>query len=283
MSNESGKLYVVATPIGNLGDISLRAIETLKHVDLIAAEDTRHIQALLNHYAIDTRTVSLHQHNEQKMTPELIVKMQKGQSIALVSDAGTPLINDPGLPLVRAAWEAGVNVVPLPGPCAMIAALSVSGLALNRFVFEGFLPRTQSARRRFIEERKMSQMTWVCYESSHRIAETVKDLAEILPEHRQIVMARELTKIYETVAKGTASKILAQINQDNNMTRGEFVLIIDAEKEIEKNERIDAEQLRVLSLLMQHCSLKTAVSLTVEIVGGRKKDIYRTALKLAKT
>lgn len=282
MSIEFGKLYVVATPIGNLNDISFRAIEILKQVDLIAAEDTRHIQALLNHYAIHNHCIALHQHNEQKITPDLISKLQTGQSIALVSDAGTPLINDPGLPLVRAVWEQGLKVVPVPGPCALVTALSASGLSLNQFVFEGFLPRTRGARKSFIEQRTNLPMTWVCYESCHRIADTVADLAETLPEHRQIVIARELTKLYETIVKGTAGEMLACIEQDDNMKKGEFVLIVDAEKTEPKSQTVSSEQLRVLTLLMQQCSLKTAVNLTVEITGGRKKDIYQAALQLPK-
>ncbi len=282
MSIEQGKLYVVATPIGNLDDLSFRAVTVLKQVDLIAAEDTRHIQALLKHFAIRSSLVSFHQHNEEKITLSLIEKIRSGCSVALVSDAGTPLISDPGLPLVRAARCAGLTVVPIPGACAAITALSVSGLPVNRFIFEGFLPRTPVARRTFLEQRKYSPVTWVVYESCHRISDTVKDMAGILPEGRQVVIARELTKLYETIVSGTARQLLAAIEAEQNMRKGEFVLIVDAHKE-KKQHVVTDEQQKVLALLLSHCSVKTAVTLTQEIAGGRKKALYQMALSLSQT
>ncbi|MDD1613235.1 MAG: 16S rRNA (cytidine(1402)-2'-O)-methyltransferase, partial [Methylococcaceae bacterium] len=199
MLTECGKLYVVATPIGNLADMSFRAVEVLKQVDLIAAEDTRHVKMLLQHYGITNKLISLHQHNENKASSVLLEKLRAGQSIALVSDAGTPLLSDPGMPLVKMVKDAGLDVVPIPGACALIAALSAAGLPVTQFSFEGFLPRTSSARKAFFSERVLSPKTWVFYESSHRILASLQDMAEILPLDRQIVIARELTKLHETI------------------------------------------------------------------------------------
>jgi 16S rRNA (cytidine1402-2'-O)-methyltransferase len=277
-----GKLYVVATPIGNLADFSYRAVEILRHVDLIAAEDTRHIQMLLQHYGIVNKLISLHQHNEEKAAPELVEKLKQGLSIALVSDAGTPLLSDPGMPLVKLAKNSGIIVHPIPGACAVIAALSASGLPVTRFCFEGFLPRTSSARKSFFNERLNLESTWVFYESCHRILATFEDMAEILPLDRQIVVAREITKLHETIVKDSLENLLALITKDSNMRRGEFVVIVDGATIDKKPPLISAEQTRLLKILLQECSLKTAVSLAVEISGGQKKIVYQAALALAK-
>lgn len=282
MSSKYGKLYVVATPIGNLGDLSIRAIEVLKQVDLIAAEDTRHVRMLLQHYGISNRVESLHQHNELKASIALKDKMLDGLSVALVSDAGTPLLSDPGMPLVKMAKDAGLDVSPVPGACALIAALSVSGLPVSRFCYEGFLPRTSSARKAFFKQKLNCEYTWVCYESSHRILSSLRDMAEILPDHRQIVIARELTKLYETVIKGRLDDILLNIEQDENMRKGEFVVIVEGVENVRSDQKVTPEQEKILSILMSQCSVKTAVDMAVEITGSRKKLLYQAALKMTK-
>ncbi|MDD1618350.1 MAG: 16S rRNA (cytidine(1402)-2'-O)-methyltransferase [Methylococcaceae bacterium] len=282
MLTEFGKLYVVATPIGNLADISYRAVEVLKQVDLIAAEDTRHVKMLLQHYGITNKLVSLHQHNEDKASPVLLEKLRAGQSIALVSDAGTPLLSDPGMPLVKMVKDAGLDVVPIPGACALIVALSAAGLPVSQFSFEGFLPRTSSARKVFFNEKVMSPKTWVFYESCHRILASLQDMAEILPLDRQIVIARELTKLHETIVKTSLGKALELVGQNDNMRKGEFVVIVDGAA-ADKNEHIiTAEQEKLLQVLLQECSIKTAVAMAVEITGVRKKLLYQAALAMDK-
>lgn len=278
MANEFGRLYVVATPIGNLGDISFRAVEVLKQVDLIAAEDTRHVKLLLQHYGINKKLVSLHQHNEDKASLMLLTALQSGQSIALVSDAGTPLISDPGLPLLRRVVEAGITVSPIPGPCALIAALSASGLPVTRFTFEGFAPRTSSERQAFFNEKLSSTATWAFYESSHRIVASLRDLATVLPLERRVVIARELTKLHETIVNDTLANVLARVEHDDNMQKGEFVVIVDgAEKE--KAQAVTPEQQKLLSVLLRELSIKTAVDMAVEITGARRKLLYQAALE----
>jgi len=282
MLTEFGKLYVVATPIGNLADISFRAVEVLKQVDLIAAEDTRHVKMLLQHYGITNKLVSLHQHNEDKASSVLLEKLREGQSIALVSDAGTPLLSDPGMPLVKMVKDAGLDVVPIPGACALIAALSAAGLPLTQFSFEGFLPRTSSARKVFFNEKVMSSKTWVFYESCHRILASLQDMAEILPLDRQIVIARELTKLHETIVKTSLGKALELVGQNGNMRKGEFVVIVDGAA-ADKNEHIiTPEQEKLLQVLLRECSIKTAVAMAVEITGVRKKLLYQVALAMDK-
>ncbi|WP_305909276.1 16S rRNA (cytidine(1402)-2'-O)-methyltransferase [Methylomarinum sp. Ch1-1] len=276
-----GKLYVVATPIGNLADFSHRAVEILQQVDMIAAEDTRHVRMLLQHYGISKRLISLHQHNEDKVAPKLVEKMQQGLTIALVSDAGTPLLSDPGLPLVRLAREQGIDVSPVPGACALIAALSVSGLPVSRFTFEGFLPRTTGARKAFFRERLLEPATWVFYESSHRIQAALEDMLEIFPADRQIVLARELTKLHETIVKDQLAVVFERVKNDGNMRKGEFVVVVEGAKVDKHKQEISEEERRILALLLQHCSIKTAVTLAVEMTGQRKKLLYQAALTLA--
>lgn len=283
MLENYGKLYVVATPIGNLADFSQRAIEVLQQVDLIAAEDTRHVTMLLQHYGIVNKLISLHQHNEEKAAPELVEKLKLGMSIALVSDAGTPLLSDPGMPLVKLAKDSGITVHPIPGACALIAALSASGLPVTRFCFEGFLPRTSSARKSFFAERLNLESTWIFYESCHRILATFEDMAEILPLDRQIVVAREITKLHETIVKDSLENLLTLIRADSNMRRGEFVVIVDGATLDKTPQLVSEEQTRLLQILLKECSLKTAVALAVEISGGQKKLLYQAALDLMKT
>lgn len=281
MSDNNGKLYVVATPIGNLADISFRALETLKHVDCIAAEDTRHVRLLLQHYGINNRLLSLHQHNEAHASEGLILQMQQGQSIALVSDAGTPLLSDPGLPLVKMAQTAGISVIPIPGACALIAALSAAGLPLHRFEFEGFLARTSSARQAFFQQKLTCTSTWAFYEASHRILETLADMAQVLPADRNIVIARELTKLHETIVRTALAQALERVSNDANMRKGEFVVIVDGAPAEDQNKDISNEEQRILMILLREHPLKTAVNLAVEITGGRKKTLYQAALKLS--
>jgi 16S rRNA (cytidine1402-2'-O)-methyltransferase len=280
MSNNPGKLYVVATPIGNLADFSPRGVEVLRAVDLIAAEDTRHVQMLLQHYGIVNKLLALHQHNEEKAAPQLLQKLQAGTHIALVSDAGTPLLSDPGLPLVSMARDAGIEVSPVPGACALIAALSVCGLPVRRFLFEGFLPRTSAARRAFFENKRYCEITWAFYEASHRILETLEDMCAVLPHDRQIVIARELTKIHETIVKSPLAEALRLVATDPNMRKGEFVVIVDAAV-IEKNAAaVTPQEEKLLEMLLKECSVKTAAALVAEITGGRKKIIYQAAVAM---
>ena len=284
VSNVSGcgKLYVVATPIGNLADMTFRAVEVLKKVDLVAAEDTRHVKMLLQHYGITNKLVSLHQHNEDKAALVLLEKLREGQSIALVSDAGTPLLSDPGMPLVKMVKEAGLDVVPIPGACALITALSAAGLPVTQFSFEGFLPRTSSARKAFFSERLQAKKTWIFYESCHRILATLQDMAEILPLDRQIVLARELTKLHETIVKTSLGDALLLVTQNDNMRKGEFVVIVDGAIEDKKEQIVTPEQEKILTILLRECSIKTAVALAVEITGVRKKLLYQAALQFEK-
>jgi len=277
-----GKLYVVATPIGNLADMTFRAVEVLKTVDLIAAEDTRHVKMLLQHYGITNKLVSLHQYNEDKASSVLLEKLRAGQSIALVSDAGTPLLSDPGMPLVKMVKDAGLDVVPIPGACALIAALSAAGLPVTQFSFEGFLPRTSSARKTFFSERVMAPKTWIFYESCHRILASLQDMAEVLPLDRQIVIARELTKLHETIVKTSLRSALELVEQNNNMRKGEFVVIVDGAVADKNEQIITPEQKKILQVLLQECSIKTAVAMAVEITGARKKLLYQVALIIIK-
>lgn len=279
----SGKLYVVATPIGNLADFSFRAVEILKQVDLIAAEDTRHVKMLLQHYGIHKPLTSLHQHNEDIVSSGLVEKMQAGQSIALVSDAGTPLLSDPGLPLVKLAKQAEIEISPIPGACALIAALSVSGLPITRFTFEGFPPRTASARKNFFESKLPETTTWAFYESSHRIQATLEDMSEIFPPDHEIVIAREVTKLHETIVRGSLRDALARVQDDENMRKGEFVIVVAGHKAENNQQELSNEHLRVLRSLLNECSIKTAVTLATEITGQRKKLLYQTALQIKET
>lgn len=276
----SGKLYVVATPIGNLADFSFRAVEVLKQVDLIAAEDTRHVRMLLQHYGINKPLISLHQHNEDKASQGLVDKMAADQSIALVSDAGTPLLSDPGLPLVKLAQQAGLEVTPIPGACALIAALSVSGLPITRFSFEGFLPRTSSARKTFFQDKLSDASTWAFYESSHRIQAALEDMAGIFPIEHEIVIAREITKLHETILRANIAEALHQVQSNENMRKGEFVVIVAGRKIDKEHQELSEEHLNILRLLLTECSIKTAVALATEITGQRKKSLYQAALQM---
>jgi len=281
MSNDKGILYIVATPIGNLSDISLRALEVLKMVDVIAAEDTRNSKVLLNHHSIKTPMTAYHEHNEDSKRQFLLEKLTAGESIALISDAGTPLINDPGYSLVEGVKQAGFDVVPIPGACALIAALSASGLATDRFNFEGFLPRTSGARKAIFETYKSRQGTLVFYESSHRIVKCMDDVLVTYDPAHKMSIARELTKTYETIATGTVEGVHRLLNSDSNMQRGEFVVLIEGfNKKQHKEDGLSDEDIETLKTLMTECSLKTAVKLAVKLTGQAKKMLYKKALEL---
>ncbi len=279
-NNNYGQLYVVATPIGNLADFSYRALEILQQVDLIVAEDTRHTKKLLQHYAISNQLISLHQHNEDQQAPKLILKLQQGLNIALVSDAGTPLLSDPGMPLVTLAQQAEIKVSPIPGACALIAALSVAGLPMNRFSFMGFLARTSHARTEFFQQQLLQEATWGFYESCHRIVACLQDMAKVFPLEHEIVVARELTKLHETVVRNSLKQVLSQVISDPNMQKGEFVVLVAGMKIITNSQQLTAAQLHILQVLLKECSVKTAVALAVEITGAKKKLLYQTALEL---
>jgi 16S rRNA (cytidine1402-2'-O)-methyltransferase len=276
--NTLGILYVVATPIGNLQDMSFRAVEVLKSVTCIVAEDTRHSQPLLQHYAINTTAMALHEHNERERTEKLLQRLQQGESIALISDAGTPLISDPGYYLVREARLAGIRVVPLPGPCAAIAALSVAGLPTDRFVFEGFLPAKSGGRLQRLETLRNEARTMVFYEAPHRIEDLLQDMKKVLGDDRQIVIARELTKLFETVKSGTVAELSAWVAADANQRRGEIVVIVDGAKGLSSEAQED--YYRILVILLETLPLKQAVELTMKITGQKKNAVYEAALKI---
>jgi len=279
--NAKGILYLVATPIGNLADFSFRAVAVLQAVDFIACEDTRHSRPLLARYGIDKPLAALHEHNEDAASARLLERVERGESMALVSDAGTPLINDPGFPLVRLAVERGVRVVPVPGACAVVAALAASGLAADRFAFEGFPPRTSSARRALLQSLLDDPRTLVFYESSHRVAEFVIDIARVFPGERRIVIARELTKLHETIARCAVADAPALIEGDPYMEKGEFVVLLQGAATNRGGEELTAEQTRVLKLLLEECSVKSAAALAAKITGCRKDLAYQAALRLA--
>jgi 16S rRNA (cytidine1402-2'-O)-methyltransferase len=272
-----GTLYIVPTPIGNLGDITQRALDVLQAVDLIAAEDTRHTGLLLQHFAINARLFALHDHNEQQKAEILRSRLQEGQSIALVSDAGTPLINDPGYHLVRACREAGIKVVPLPGPCAAITALSAAGLPSDRFCYEGFLPAKSKGRRDALQALENEPRTLIFYESTHRLLESLEDIRSVLGDTRYVVLARELTKTWETIHGAPVAELLAWVKEDENRRKGEMVLIVEGHKAQE--EALPADALRTLALLQAELPLKKAAQLTAEIHGVKKNALYKYALE----
>lgn len=274
---KSATLYVVATPIGNLADISQRARDVLQAVDLICAEDTRHTRQLLNHLNIQNDLRSLHEHNERERTTEIVELLKSGQSIALVSDAGTPAISDPGFVLVRDVRAEGFDVSPIPGCSAVIAALSAAGLATDRFIFDGFLPAKSAARQASYSRYLNEPRTAVVYESSHRIEASLRDLVEVLGGSRQIAIARELTKLFETILSGNADKLLEQVSVDANQRKGEFVIIIEGVTAVAVG---DEEILRVLKPLLDELPPKQAAGLAAKITSCRKKAAYDLALKL---
>ena len=277
--NQVPTLYVVATPIGNLQDISLRALEVLKTVDAIAAEDTRHTSHLLSHFAIQKKLIAVHEHNEQKSAQILLERLRAGESIALVTDAGTPGISDPGAIVVDVLREAGVSVVPVPGASAVVAALSASGITANGFMFQGFLPASGSQRRKVLEGLKAYVSTLVFYEAPHRIIECVEDLATVLGPERRITIAREITKTFETFHRCALQDAKMWLESDPNQQRGEFVLMVEAAALVEQAD-ISEDVGRILRLLLADLPLKQAVKLATEITGVKKNILYEYALKL---
>lgn len=279
---EAGVLYIVATPIGNLGDITQRALEVLANVDAIAVEDTRHSRRLLQQYQIGTPMIAFHEHNERDLAPKLVERLSDGESLALISDAGTPLVSDPGYHLVRLAREKDIRVVPIPGASAMLAALSVSGLPSDRFVFEGFLPSKSSARQKRLESVAADPRTLIFYEAPHRLLETLTDMSEILGQQRYVVLARELTKTFETIRGDTVEHLLAWVASDVNQQKGEIVLLVHG-KTSDNDEEAEAEGRRLLTILLEELPLSQASALAAKISGTRKKVLYQYGLTLTRT
>jgi len=277
--SNAGTLYVVATPIGNLEDMTPRAIRILSEVDLIAAEDTRHSGKLLKHFGIEAKTEALHEHNERSQVPRLIEILQAGKSIAFITDAGTPLVSDPGFHLVRSARQAGLSVIPVPGACAAIAALSAAGLPSDRFVFEGFPPAKSAARRAVFEKLREEARTLIFYESPHRILESLKEMTEIFGPEREAVLARELTKQFETVRNGTLTELSEWVNRDPHQQLGEFVILIHGVPRVER-EAVDGEAERVLKILLDELPVSQAAALAARITGLKKNRLYEYALSL---
>lgn len=275
---EKGALYVVATPIGNLGDLSHRAIEVLQGVTVIAAEDTRHTRRLLQQFEINTDCLALHEHNERKVTASLLARMQQGESIALVSDAGTPLLSDPGYHLVHEATALGLRVIPVPGASAIMAALSAAGLPTDRFCFEGFLPSKAAARCHRLEALQQATVTLVFFEAPHRILATLADMQRIFGADRQAVLAREITKTFETFLRGSLDEIYQQVNEDQNQQKGEIVMLVHGASPVERSG-IDPETERVLNILLRDLPVKRAAALTAEITGVKKNLLYQHAIK----
>jgi 16S rRNA (cytidine1402-2'-O)-methyltransferase len=272
----AGTLYVVATPIGNLGDLSARARDTLQNCTLIAAEDTRHTGILLKHFGIQTPQLSLHDHNEQMRTVEIIAHLRNDKSVALVSDAGTPSISDPGFELVRAAAAAGIEVVAVPGPCAAVAALSIGAQPTDRFCFEGFLPARGAARRQRLESLALEPRTLVFYESPHRVRETLEDCARVFGDSRPATVVREATKRHETTYRGSLHELVDAAAQDADFARGEIVLLIGGAPPQVPETDLD----RVLRLLLAELPLKQAARLAAQITAVRDNEAYKRALQL---
>ncbi len=270
-------LYIVATPIGNLGDMTPRAVEVLQSVALIAAEDTRHSGRLMAHFNIKTPMISVHDHNERQRLQTILDKLSSGENIALISDAGTPLISDPGFYLVRGVRDAGFKVVPVPGCSAVITAMSAAGVATDRFIFEGFLPAKRTGRQQQLALIKSEERTVIFYESTHRIIETLNDMVEVLGADRYVVMARELTKTFETIHGDKVSDLLVWMEQDHHQQKGEFVLIVQG-VEPKKEEGFSTETLHVLETLLEELPVKQAAALAAKLTGEKKNALYQEAL-----
>ena len=278
MTVESGALYVVATPIGNLEDISARALRILREVNWIAAEDTRHTGQLLRHFNIETPLLSLHEHNERDRLAALVARLREGQALALVSDAGTPLISDPGFVLVRELRRQGLKVIPVPGPSSLLAALSVAGLPTDRFVFEGFLPARPTARQERLQALAQEERTLVFFEASHRISETLADLATVFGAERPAVVARELTKRFEEIHGATLGELAIWLAADPHRQKGEFVLVIQGAPAA--SEADTPETRRLLTALLAELPASRAVTVAGKMTGLRKKPLYELALTL---
>ncbi len=276
-SVSAGVLYLVATPIGNLDDITQRAILVLEQVDFIAAEDTRHSQRLLSHLGIKTKLLAYHEHNEDYITSKFLDELEAGKSIAVISDAGTPLISDPGYRLVSQAHDRNLRVVPIPGVCAAIAALSAAGLATDSFSFEGFPPAKQGARLQFFEQFSTAKQSLIFYVSCHRILETLQDMQTVFSAERRVSFAREITKTFETIKRLTLAELIDWVESDANQRKGEIVLVLEGNK----IEVVDSQQSdKYLSILLAELPVKQAVAMVVKMTGENKNDLYKRALEL---
>ena len=272
---EGGTLYIVPTPIGNLGDMVPRAVEILQAVDLIAAEDTRHSGKLLQHFNVTTPVMAYHDHSDQNLVEALVRRLREGEQIALISDAGTPLISDPGFRLVRTARKAGIRVTPIPGPCALIAALSASGLPSDRFMFEGFLPAKSVARLKTLEKLGEETRTLIFYESPHRLLETLADMQQIFGHDREMVLAREISKTFETFLVGSIADVLSTALADTNQQRGEFVLMVHGFIKPQQAS-LDGEAQRIAKILVEEkLPVKQVAAITARLTGGKKNQIYQ--------
>jgi len=278
-TQSQGQLFIVATPIGNLGDISHRALKVLEKVDVILAEDTRHSKRLLNHYGISTKLRSCHEHNEESQIEWVKMQLSGGQNLALISDAGTPLISDPGFVLVRALRSFGCDVVTVPGASSIIAALSISGLPTDGFVYDGFLPSKSNARKTALADYINQTRTIVLLESSHRIVSCLADIVEVLGAERELVLARELTKRFETVLAGEAQVVLDKVRADSDQTKGEFVLMLAGVEPISEDE-VNIHSM--LNVLLAELPVKQAASIVAKLTGARKNEVYGMALELKK-
>ncbi len=279
MSFKKGSLYIVATPIGNMGDMTERAQKILTDVDVIAVEDTRRSGQLLRHFDISTPMIAVHEHNERQICDSLLKRIEKGESIALISDAGTPLLSDPGYFLVNQARERDISVVPIPGVSAVITALSVAGLPTDRFVFEGFLPAKSAARQQKLEKLKDDARTVIFYEAPHRIIEMLKDCQQVFGGQRKVVLARELTKTFETVRGDNLDTLIPWVEADENQRKGEFVVLVQG-AQMREDTGIDAESERILLILLKDLPVKQAAALTANITGLKKNALYQFALGL---
>lgn len=277
-----GVIYVVATAIGNLADITNRALHILANVAVIAAEDTRHSKRLLSHFNITTPCVALHEHNEQSAVKKLLNRVKNGDDIALISDAGTPLISDPGFHLISSAREQGIQTIPIPGACAAIAALSAAGLPSDRFVFEGFLPALAGPRIKRLETLRDEIRTLIFYEAPHRIQATIADMLTVFGPEREVVLARELTKIYETIYGNKLVEMVKWLGEDSNRTRGEFVILVHGASKValDSQQLVTLSVMEILQQLLAELPLKQAVLLTAKITGARKNYLYDLAVKL---
>lgn len=277
MSITKPGLYIVATPIGNLQDISSRALEVLSKVDFIGAEDTRHSRHLLQHYGIQTRLLAVHEHNEQQMSERLLEHLQKGEAVALISDAGTPLVSDPGARVSANVHAAGFPVIPIPGASALITALSAAGFPADRFLFEGFLPAKPQARQTRLESLKNETRTLVFYEAPHRIHDSISSLCAAFGDEREGALVKELTKLHETVYRAPLSELKAWLEADPARQKGEFVLVIGGAEQIDQSED-EAEAWRILDILRAELPLKQAAQLTAQITGLPRNKLYKHAL-----
>lgn len=278
MSIEPGTLYVVATPIGNLDDMTPRALDVLRIAARIAAEDTRRTGSLLRHFGIDTPLQALHEHNERQVVPDLVRRLQSGESIALVSDAGTPLVSDPGYHLTRAAHAAGLRVSPIPGASAVMAALSAAGLASDRFLFVGFLPAKAGQRHNALKALQQERATLIFFEAPHRIAESLQAMADVFGADRTAALGRELTKTFETVRQLPLGELATFVANDPDQQRGEAVILVEGAPAAEE-DGLDADAQRIALLLADELPVKQAAALTARITGAKKNAVYQWLLE----